>query len=149
MYPTQAKSSRIATTNRALANRIRILRWPSLGGLEPNLVSVQQCLVQVEQGMEVGPLVALLLAQEVGIDQVEDDLADVVGLVDPPPAEDDAGHATELALGQVDGPRAQFLAGHVVLGRGGLAGRFGRPAAHLLGMSVRLEQELVRLIGIP
>src|SRR5438270_7415274 len=98
MYPTQANRARTATTSRALANRIRILPV-SVGGVRLDLEIVEQFGVQVEQGVKVGPPVALLLAQQTGVDQVEDDLADVVGPVDAPQPEYDAGHPAELAAG--------------------------------------------------
>src|SRR5205823_4505478 len=122
----------------------------SVALVDADLEAAAQLDVEVEEVPEVGPRVVVRLVEQVGLDEVEDDLAEVVGAVDAPEVEDDAGHAAELAPGQVAGAGGQLGAADVVLGAGvGGAGRLGRhPAEPLLRVRQRLEDELVRLVGV-
>src|SRR4051794_9495984 len=102
MYPTQTNRANTARTSRALATRIRILRALRVRfGRRLDLEVVEQDRVQVEDGVEVAAVVAVSIAQQVGVDQVEHDLADIISLVNAPQAEDNTGHPAELPAGQV------------------------------------------------
>src|SRR5438132_1516069 len=86
-----------ASANRSMANRF--IR--SLHLIQNDAVIADEGLVQIVNAGEVRATVFVGLAHEVGLDQVEDDLAKVGGPVDAPHAEDGAGHEAELAQGEV------------------------------------------------
>src|SRR3954454_608911 len=87
----------------------------SLHLIQDDAVIADEGLVQVVDANEVGAAVLVGLAHEVGLDEVEDDLAEVAGPVDAPHAEYRAGHQAKLAQGEIPDAVEQLRPADMVL----------------------------------
>src|SRR5690606_32111191 len=84
---------------RARAARASLGRQRDL--LEPGAERLGERRLEVDAVDEVEPRVLRAAAQEAAVDQIEDDLAEVGGVGDPPLAEHLGGHRPELLGGQI------------------------------------------------
>ena len=87
--------------------------------------------MQVEKVMKVFGCIAVGFAQTLHLDEVEDHRADVVGGADAPLFEDDGGHHTELADGEIAHAAQEFPPADVLVGVF-LVGVFIRSAESIL-----------------
>ena len=116
-----------------------------LGGL----LKPAQRFVQVKQCTEVVARIAFGLAQQIRVDQIKDNLAEVVGQIDSPHLEHDAGHPAVIRRRQVARAAHQLGAGNMLGARLTLQLRLRLfPPEQLLRVLQRGEDELVCLISI-